>query len=75
MSVFDQKWQFLTKKDDYLITYAYFLPNKNTKVRAGMPSAKILGGKNDLYKKKSQNVSFWWQMPKNGDFFEKLSKK
>ena len=34
-----------------LITYAYFLQNKSTKVRAGMPSAKILGGKNDLKKK------------------------
>ena len=34
------------------------LQNKSTKVRAGMPSAKILGGKNDLKKKMPQNVSF-----------------
>ena len=48
MTVFDQKCQFLTKNDDFLIKYAYFFKNENTKVRAGMPSAKILGGKNDL---------------------------
>ena len=51
MSVFDQKWQFFfSKNDDYLITYAYFLQNKNTKVRAGMPSAEILGGKTTFKK-------------------------
>ena len=35
-----------------------FVQNKSTKVRAGMPSAEILGGKNDLKKNKSKNVSF-----------------
>ena len=48
MSVFDKKCQILIENDDLLIKYSYFLENKSTKVRAGMPSAKILGGKNDL---------------------------
>ena len=35
-----------------------FVQNKSTKVRAGMPSAKILGGKNDLEKKMTPKVNF-----------------
>ena len=48
ITVFDKKYQFLFKNDDYLIKYAYFLKNKSTKVRGVRPSAKILGGINDL---------------------------
>ena len=48
MQVFDKKCQILTENDDYLIKYAYFLKTKSTKRRGGVPSAKILGGKNDL---------------------------
>ena len=48
MTVFDQKCQFLTKNDDLLIKYAYFLKNKSTKRRGGVPLAKIKKIKNDL---------------------------
>ena len=65
MTVFDQKCQFLTKNEDFLIHYAYFLKNKSTKVRGYVPLAKILGGKNDLKNKNdptlqclTRNVSF-----------------
>ena len=34
-----------------------FLQNKSTKVRAGMPSAKILGGKNDKKTKMCHKMS------------------
>ena len=39
---------FFTTNDDFLIKYAYFLKNKSMKVRGYVPSAKILGGKNEL---------------------------
>ena len=48
MPVFDKKCQILTENDDYFIKYAYFLKTKSTKRRGGVPSAKILGVKNDL---------------------------
>ena len=48
MPVFYQKCQILTENDDYFIKYAYFLETKSTKRRGGVPSAKILGGENDL---------------------------
>ena len=51
MSVVDKKCQILIENDDYLIKYAHYLKNRSTKRRGGVPSAKILGGENDLYKK------------------------
>ena len=32
-----------------MIKYAHYLKNKSTKQRGGVPSAKILGGENDLF--------------------------
>ena len=58
MSVFDKKLQFFTKNDNFLLTYAYFLKNESTKRRGGVPSAKILGEKNDLYKKNPRKSVF-----------------
>ena len=50
MSVFDQKFQFLTKNDNFLIKYAYFLKNKTTKRRGGVPSAEIQNWKTTFFK-------------------------
>ena len=71
MTVFDKKCQFLIENDDYLLTYAYFLKNKSTKVRGYVPSAKILGGKNEI-KKKWPEITVFDQkchfLTKNDDF-------
>ena len=56
---------FFIKNDDCLITYAYFLKNKSTKVRAGMPSAKILGGETTF---KQKNVTTCQFLTKNDVF-------
>ena len=57
MPVFDKKCQILTENDDFLIKYSYFLKNKSTKRRGGVPSAKVLWGENELKKKMSQKAS------------------
>ena len=60
----DPELQFLTRNVSFYLQMMFFtkicifLQNKSTKVRAGMPSAEILGGETTFKKKMTQNVSF-----------------
>ena len=58
IAVFYNKCQFLNKGDDFLVKYAYFLKQKNTKQRGGVPSAEIQNWKTTFLKINVPRIHF-----------------